>query len=240
VKQGLFFVSEVFVPLTNEQVLSGRCLSCNPLNTKTADRLSDDSSTIEDADDVVCKRLSDKKSVQHAATPKDVNISIQDSFFANPSSSPRAAQYNSENSQSFAGKKFRIGLLVIVFVIIGVTLYVVFKRQHTKEISPIEQGIEANVLSRGVKFSELPKMDSRNLALDWLLHNYQNQTIADYAVYQRFILAMVAFGAGPNFRYEVDWLSEQDECTWDGVLCNEEGNVIKLELGEYYTCVHLV
>ena len=97
----------------------------------------------------------------------------------------------------------------------------------------IEEDLEASVLSRGVKFSELAETDSRKLALDWLLHDDEMQLdVPDLNLHQRYILALLAFNSGSDFRSFVDWLSETDECVWEGVTCDANGEVIKLELGK--------
>jgi hypothetical protein len=51
-------------------------------------------------------------------------------------------------------------------------------------------------------------------------------------LYQRFILSLLAFDFGSDFRFSVDWLSGTDECEWDGVTCDLTGKVIMFELGK--------
>ncbi len=97
----------------------------------------------------------------------------------------------------------------------------------------IKEDLESSVLCRGVKFSELPKTDSRTLALDWLLHDDEMQLdVPDSNLHQRFILALLAFNSGSIFKSSVNWLSDEDECKWDGVSCNEDSQVKSLELGK--------
>lgn len=65
----------------------------------------------------------------------------------------------------------------------------------------IEQEIEANVLYQGEKISEPSNTDSRKLALDWLLNDDGMQFgVLDPNLYQRYILALLAFSFGPSFR----------------------------------------
>jgi hypothetical protein len=98
----------------------------------------------------------------------------------------------------------------------------------------IEQNIEASALRRGVKFNELPSSDSRSSALNWLLHEDQMQLHQlDSNLIQRYTLALLAFEFGSDFISSVDWLSDEDECTWGGVSCTVDGKVSKLELGTF-------
>jgi hypothetical protein len=100
----------------------------------------------------------------------------------------------------------------------------------------VSQDLEANVLLRGAKFSELPDTDSRKLALEWLLHDDPMQLDAsDSALYQRFILALLAFESlGPD-----DWLSDGDECEWSGVSCNDGSKVSELDLSKFQLRLNL-
>ena len=84
----------------------------------------------------------------------------------------------------------------------------------------IKKALESGVLRRNVKFDELPLSDSRNLALDWLLHDDEMLLDAtDSNLRQRFILAMFSFEFGELFKSSVDWLSSNDECEWYGLVC---------------------
>jgi hypothetical protein len=102
-----------------------------------------------------------------------------------------------------------------------------------RDASAIEHDIEANILCRGVKFSELSDTDSLNLALDWLLNDDEIQLdLSDPNLHQRFILALLAVNFGSTFEASVDWLSDTNECSWVGVTCDANGEVSKLELGK--------
>jgi hypothetical protein len=95
----------------------------------------------------------------------------------------------------------------------------------------IKAELEANVLCRGVKFDELNPDVSRTSALDWLLHDDEMELqVTNPNLAQRYILALLAFEFGTVF-VGWGWLSNGNECSWDGVTCNSEGKVIKLELG---------
>ena len=103
----------------------------------------------------------------------------------------------------------------------------------------IQQNIEANALRRGVTFDELPETDSRSLALNWLLHEDQMQLHQlDSNLIQRYTLALLAFAFGSDFMSSVDWLSDEDECTWYGVSGTVDGTASKLELGTFLSLVH--
>lgn len=78
--------------------------------------------------------------------------------------------------------------------------------------------IEAHILCWGEKFSALPENDSQNIALDWLLHDDQMQLkLSDSNLNQRYILALLAYEWGHNFKASVNWLSDINECKWYGV-----------------------
>ncbi len=58
--------------------------------------------------------------------------------------------------------------------------------------------------------------------------------VTDSNLYQRFILALLAFNFGSDFTSSVDWLSNVDKCNWYGVTCDESGEGSKLELGKFF------
>jgi hypothetical protein len=304
VKQGLFFIGTILEPITNDIVLKGRCLVCNPVNSVGVSKAE-----VEDADEAV-------------PIENNVNITISDSALVNIASSEVAQSQDKKCHQGCAERRLYLVILLVVLtflVVIGFSLYATVGRPNTNvsqesmedpnetskipsqtsstvtsllprlttgttaeaisnpiTIPPsdqlelieaptdttaetattteepatstplsetttsstrlrdetIEEDIESNVLSRGVKFSELAETDSRNLALDWLLHDDEMQLdVPDSNLYQRFILALLAFNSGSDFRSSVDWLSETDECVWEGVTCDVNGEIIKLELG---------
>jgi hypothetical protein len=99
------------------------------------------------------------------------------------------------------------------------------------ETQTVEEIIEANVLSRGNKFSELSLEDSRSLALDWLLNEDLMQvTSTDSNLSQRYILALLAFEFG-TIQSTMNWLSNENECSWDGITCDEGQEVSEIVLG---------
>jgi hypothetical protein len=100
------------------------------------------------------------------------------------------------------------------------------------EPQTVEGIIEANVLSRGNKFSELSLQDSRSLALDWLLNkDLMKVTSTDFNLSQRYILALLAFEFGIMFQSTRNWLSNENECSWDGITCDEGQEVSEIVLG---------
>jgi hypothetical protein len=107
--------------------------------------------------------------------------------------------------------------------------------EQLQDMSATELDIEANVLCRGMKLCELPETDRRKFALDWLLNDDKKQlAVTDSNLYQRFILALLAFNFGSDFTSSVDWLSNVDKCKWYGVTCDGSGEVSKLELGKFF------
>lgn len=68
------------------------------------------------------------------------------------------------------------------------------------------------------------------MALNWLLHDDPKQRdVTEAKLQQRFILALLVF----EFGGPADWLSEEDECEWNGVSCKGEVKVIKLDLCKF-------
>jgi hypothetical protein len=109
-----------------------------------------------------------------------------------------------------------------------------------QETQTVEEIIEADVLSRGNKFSELSLQDSRRLALDWLLNEDLMQvTSTDFNLSQRYILALLAFEFWTMFQLSMNWLSNKNECSWDGITCNEGQGVIEIILGTLWVNVQL-
>lgn len=117
--------------------------------------------------------------------------------------------------------------------------------------------IEVEVLQRNALFHDMDSNNPRQLALEWILNQDKMQP-DDVNLYQRYILAVVAFSLdsiswincgnhtssdNSGKEYAVDscsvsgvehsvWLSGNDECTWYGVTCGE-GIVLGLELSEF-------
>jgi hypothetical protein len=172
----------------------------------------------------------------------DNSITVPDSTPAhNTSSQVVQTQATRKCPSVHAKKKLYLGLLLVLTILVagGIALYFWSKHQpkNVKNVikdeareNSVSQDIEANVLPRGAKFSKLPNTDSRKLALEWLLHDDPMQLDAsDSNLYQRFILALLAFeSGGPD-----DWLSDGDECRWNGVSCDDGGKVIELNLGKF-------
>jgi hypothetical protein len=94
----------------------------------------------------------------------------------------------------------------------------------------ITDELERHVLARNNFFNELPQADVRTLALNWIIYNDPMKLSAsDSNLHQRYILALL------GFHYKLDWLSEDSECFWDGVLCHED-KVTEINLCKFLTC----
>ena len=95
-----------------------------------------------------------------------------------------------------------------------------------------------NVLRQAAKFNELTEEDSRTLTLEWISHEDQMQLEAsDSKLSKRYVLALLAYEFGissisSTAAASTNWLSNDDECNWDGALCSAEGIVRKVELAE--------
>ena len=65
------------------------------------------------------------------------------------------------------------------------------------------------------------------LARTWLTSNDDNLNLELWKLRQRFALACFRFGTNAFDSYIADQFSplDVDECQWDGVSCNQRGNV---------------
>jgi hypothetical protein len=97
----------------------------------------------------------------------------------------------------------------------------------------IRSRIEKNVLERNATFDNNDK--NLLLALYWITNIDKFQLHAtDPSLYQRFVLVLLsyAFRSDASSDGIVGWLSEENECEWPGVECNNSSFVNKLDLGE--------
>ena len=159
-------------------------------------------------------------------------------------------------SVTIAGRKIRIGFLVLaVFILMsavaGVSIYATTagNKGNTltedatvgNKVTPtndnavaradgIMNELERHVLPRYNGFHELLPRDVRYSALDWIINDDPTKLNAsDSNLHQRYILALL------GVQYELDWLSEKNECIWDGVSCHED-KVTEINLGEFLIC----
>jgi hypothetical protein len=94
----------------------------------------------------------------------------------------------------------------------------------------VKNEIETNILQRNTTFDEMGATDARVFALDWITNKDQlRPNASDPDLFQRYILVLLAYEFS-NSR----WLSDLDECRWDGVKCDKNGRVIQLELSESF------
>jgi hypothetical protein len=95
----------------------------------------------------------------------------------------------------------------------------------------MQYAIEKNVLQRNATFDVLEYTDSRVLALDWIIREDNKLAASDQNLFQRYILVLLAFEYS-SLGWITDVKSDGNECNWLGVVCDEDGHVIKLMLGE--------
>ncbi|KAL3784566.1 hypothetical protein HJC23_010690 [Cyclotella cryptica] len=96
----------------------------------------------------------------------------------------------------------------------------------------IKYAIEKNVLQRNVTFDVMDVTDPRALALNWINHKDKMMLVAsDENFFQRYILALLAFEFS-NLGWISDVKSDGNECNWLGVVCDQDGHVIKLMLDD--------
>ncbi|KAL3780607.1 hypothetical protein HJC23_010045 [Cyclotella cryptica] len=96
----------------------------------------------------------------------------------------------------------------------------------------IKYAIEKNVLQRNVTFDVMDVTDPRALALNWINRKDKMMLVAsDENFFQRYILALLAFELS-NLGWISDVMSDGSECNWLGVVCDQDGHVIKLMLDD--------
>jgi hypothetical protein len=259
-RQGLFFLGTVLDPITNDTVFRGRCLACHPLNSAGNIFDPDDDEGIAipvpiqvpfdpNADS---NHLSRDKECCSCAMKNILGISVTIicaiigaavgvyfSLLPNPDPPTTSTTTSTITSTLILTSTSTTTISTTPTSTLAaagdqVDLYNISTSTSTEappDAFEVEQVIEENVLSRGVKFAELSSNDSRNLALNWIVHDdsmHLNTTASNLK--QRFILSLLAFEFGTAFRSSADWLSDDDECTWRGVSCTEDGEVSKVEL----------
>ncbi|KAL3797895.1 hypothetical protein ACHAWO_009768, partial [Cyclotella atomus] len=127
IKQGMFYIGSVLVPLTNAHVESGRCLACKPLNAAGASFLAQsgvapnnlsDGGLIFDPDESV------KSSDNLAAHQDNISIGIRDSAAANANMASSINQTEKSTGQS---GKIIAGLSTLIAIAVGLVLYFALK-----------------------------------------------------------------------------------------------------------------
>jgi hypothetical protein len=78
-----------------------------------------------------------------------------------------------------------------------------------------------------------------HLALVWLAEDDADASRTDESVERRLMLSTVFFKTNGNAwkLNSTNWLSEMDECTWLGVLCDGNGAIIELDLDSQFPLV---
>ncbi|KAL3778965.1 hypothetical protein HJC23_009730 [Cyclotella cryptica] len=106
-----------------------------------------------------------------------------------------------------------------------------FIQPSSQPSQSVKGAIEKNVLKRNVTFDELEDTDARVFALDWLNNEDTTLVTSDQNLFQRYILVLLAFEYS-NLGWLSDVKSDGNECSWLGVVCDEDGLVIKLMLDD--------
>lgn len=100
----------------------------------------------------------------------------------------------------------------------------------------VRESIQENALERNMTFDTMAPDDHRVLALDWMtLKDLSKLDVTAPNLHQRYILALFAFSVGGD----ISWLelSAQNECDWPGITCEHQGNITKLELGQFFDVI---
>lgn len=246
-KQGLFFVGAVRIPLTNDTVLRGRCLVCNPLTPNTCNDIIIDPdepfpvAVIEP--DNIPPRPEHKVKVFAglAAVAVVLAVLVGAVFIILHTPDPKTTTTTTTSSTTSSSTTSTTTTTTTTTTTATTSNEVATTTVPPYEPQKVQEVIEANVLSRGVKFDDLSLKDSRNLALDWLLNIDQMKVnFDDSSLSQRFILALLAFEFGTSiFRTSTNWLSNENECSWEGITCNEDDEVSEMELSKSYAIYYL-
>ncbi|KAL3774796.1 hypothetical protein HJC23_008218 [Cyclotella cryptica] len=143
---------------------------------------------------------------------------------------------------TFSFKKRHACVISIFFaaIVIALSVTVYFRKfkppsttlTETPPSLSIKYAIEKNVLQRNVTFDVMDVTDPRALALNWINHKDKMMLVAsDENFFQRYILALLAFEFS-NLGWISDVKSDGNECNWLGVVCDQDGHVIKLMLDD--------
>lgn len=103
-------------------------------------------------------------------------------------------------------------------------------------VSPttLENGF-IDYLKKYVPQSDILNEDSyAGRAFTWLLSNTDAPKFAKHQIRQRFSLASIYYATNnedlSSWKRKSGWVTEKDECKWDGVKCNNDGYVVGLNL----------
>jgi hypothetical protein len=108
-----------------------------------------------------------------------------------------------------------------------------FVQSSPQQLQSIRSLIEKNVLERNASFD-----GNRLHALDWILNEDKMQLdAADSNLYQRYVLALLSYEfsiSNASTAAGAGWLSEEHECEWRGVACNNDSYVSEVDLCEFF------
>ena len=104
----------------------------------------------------------------------------------------------------------------------------------TESPTTLENGI-LDYLKKYVPQSDILDEDSiAGRAFTWLLSNTDAPKFAKHQIRQRFSLASIYYATNneglSSWHRKSGWVTEKDECKWDGVKCNSDGYVVGLNL----------
>ena len=100
-----------------------------------------------------------------------------------------------------------------------------------QRIAQVLQGVSEDIYSRGT---------SRAAAAEWIIKvDSMSLEHSDPLLVQRFVLALLYFELdGQNWVYK-HFLKGDDECNWDGITCNEKGEVTEISLRKYWQMIYV-
>jgi len=149
-------------------------------------------------------------------------------------------------SVTIGGRKIHIALLgLVALILISITAALTKTSTSTGnasevalnasevavqvDVKAITNELEMHVLTGNKSFYEYSSMDTRNLALNWILKDDPMKLSAsDSNLRQRYVLALLGF----EFELSMPgWLSAESECFWTGVTCHN-GKVHAIISGE--------
>ena len=106
-------------------------------------------------------------------------------------------------------------------------------------VDPVVVPAPDSILSLLVKFSPSSVVSLSNpsspqrRAMEWLGQDPNFATFDDMQAIQRWVLSTFYLGSsGPQWSSSSGWQTEKPECTWSGVECNENGQVMNIDLAD--------
>ena len=77
---------------------------------------------------------------------------------------------------------------------------------------------------------EAMSCSSQNLAFLWLAANPPQQ-VTEQILVNRYVLTTIYISLGGwEWARGKDWLQNDDHCSWDGIICNHHGEIVKIHL----------